>query len=49
LPLPIIRTQRLELSPWTHEDVDALHDLWTAPEVRRYLWDDKVIARELVE
>ena len=46
--LPILRTQRLLLKPWTLEDVDPLHALFMAPEVRRYLWDDVVIARELV-
>jgi RimJ/RimL family protein N-acetyltransferase len=29
--------------------VDALHALWTAPEVRRYLWDDVVIPRDTAE
>jgi [ribosomal protein S5]-alanine N-acetyltransferase len=45
---PVLRTQRLVLRPWTPEDVDSLHTLFTAPEVRRYLWDDVVIWRELV-
>lgn len=27
-------------------DVDALHRLWTDPDVRRYLWDDIIIPRE---
>jgi ribosomal-protein-alanine N-acetyltransferase len=26
--------------------VDALHALWTEPEVRRYLWDDVTISRD---
>ncbi len=47
--LPVIRTQRLVLRPWTHKDVDALHTLWTSPEVRRYLWDDVVITRDVAE
>lgn len=49
MPLAIIRTPRLLLRPWVREDVDSLHVLWTAPEVRRYLWDDTVITREIVE
>lgn len=49
MPLPVIRTQRLQLRPWAREDVNALHTLWVLPEVRRYLWDDAVIARELIE
>jgi RimJ/RimL family protein N-acetyltransferase len=47
--LPVLRTQRLVLRPWTHKDVDALHALWTAPGVRRYLWDDVVITRDVAE
>lgn len=47
MPLPVIHTTRLLLRPWALEDVDALHALWTAPEVRRYLWDDTIITREV--
>lgn len=42
----ILETERLWLRPFAHEDVDALHRLWTDPDVRRYLWDDKIIDRE---
>lgn len=49
MPLPAIRTERILLRPWTLEDVDVLHSLWTAPEVRRYLWDDAVIARDVAQ
>jgi [ribosomal protein S5]-alanine N-acetyltransferase len=44
--LPILRTPRLTLLPYTENDIDALHTIWTDPEVRRYLWDDIVIPRE---
>jgi RimJ/RimL family protein N-acetyltransferase len=27
-------------------DIDALHDLWTRPEVRRFLFDDQILSRE---
>ena len=41
------------LRPWTRDDVDALHALWTTPELRRYLWDNTLItldtAKQLVE
>jgi [ribosomal protein S5]-alanine N-acetyltransferase len=40
-------TERILLRPWTREDVDALHTLWTRPEVRCFLWDDAVITREI--
>ena len=47
--LPVIRRERFVLRSWTREDVDALHALWTTRELRRYLWDDLVIARETAE
>jgi [ribosomal protein S5]-alanine N-acetyltransferase len=47
--LPVIRRERFVLRPWTRDDVDALHAFWTTPELRRYLWDDLVIARETAE
>jgi RimJ/RimL family protein N-acetyltransferase len=46
MPLPVLRTERILLRPLTHDDIDALHALWTMPEVRRYLWDDVVITRD---
>jgi len=49
MPLTVMRTERILLRPWTHEDVDALHALWTEPEMRRYLWDDGVITRDTAE
>ncbi len=40
-----IETARLRLRPYRESDLDALHHLWTDPDVRRYLWDGEVIAR----
>ena len=37
------------MRPYRHEDVDALHALWTEAEMRRYLWDDVIIPRETAE
>jgi len=48
MSLPSIQTDRILLRSWRREDVDALHELWTLPEVRRYLWDDIVITRDVV-
>jgi [ribosomal protein S5]-alanine N-acetyltransferase len=45
----VLTTSRLILRPVTLGDVDALHQLWTEPDVRRYLWDDIVITRERAE
>ena len=44
----ILSTERLRLRPFAAGDVDALHAQWTHPDVRRYLWDGRVIAREEV-
>ena len=44
---PRLATARLSLRPAEAADVDALHALWTDAEVRRYLWDDRVIDRSL--
>ena len=48
-----LETERLHLIPMGREHVPFLHRLWTDPEVRRFLWDDRVIlveeAAEVVE
>jgi ribosomal-protein-alanine N-acetyltransferase len=41
-----IKTARLRIRPLTEADVDELHALWSSPEVRRYPWNDKLIARQ---
>ena len=41
-----LETDRLRLRPCAGADLDALHSLFTDPGVRRFLWDDRVIARE---
>ncbi len=45
----MLNTGRMRLRPISSDDVDALHALWTDPDVRRYLWDDRIIPRETVE
>jgi RimJ/RimL family protein N-acetyltransferase len=40
---PELRTERLRLSPIEPDDRAALHRHWTDPDVRRFLWDDRVI------
>jgi len=42
-----IDTARLRLRPYRESDLDALHALWIDPQVRRYLWDDRIIERPL--
>jgi ribosomal-protein-alanine N-acetyltransferase len=41
-----IETARLWLRPLTRDDGEAMYRLWIDPDVRRYLWDDQVIAKE---
>lgn len=45
----LLETARLRLRPYGEGDLDALHDLWIDERVRRYLWDDVVIPRDLAE
>ena len=44
-----IDTDRLQLRPLAPSDAEAMHALWTDPAVRRYLFDDVVIARAVVD
>ena len=42
-----LQTPRLVLTPFADDHLDTLHALWTDPDVRRYLWDDEIISRQL--
>lgn len=44
---PTLTTPRLVLRPFTAGDLDAAHALWTAPPLRRYLWNDVVVGRDV--
>lgn len=41
-----METERLKLRPFASSDLDVLHALWTDPDVRRYLWDNRELSRE---
>ena len=41
-----LESERLRLRPFAAADVDQLHHLFTLPGIRRFLWDDEIIARE---
>lgn len=43
---PTLQTERLRLVPAGSQHLDSLWALWRDPAVRRYLWDDREIARE---
>lgn len=46
-PHPLaLDTPRLRLMPVLPRDARAMHQLWTDPDVRRYLWDGQVIPVE---
>lgn len=44
-----LSTARLRLEPLLPKDVEAAHRLWTHRDVRRYLWDDRIIPRGTAE
>jgi [ribosomal protein S5]-alanine N-acetyltransferase len=46
LSFPVLDTPRLTLRPAALGDTEALHALWTIPEVRRFLFDDVAPSRE---
>ncbi len=39
-----IETNRLSLRPLRESDVARLHQIWTDPGVRKFLWDDREIS-----
>lgn len=45
---PTIETLRLVLTPAVPGDTDSLHTLLAAPEVRRFLCDDRILSAEEV-
>jgi RimJ/RimL family protein N-acetyltransferase len=36
------------MNPCGEADIELLHSHWTEPDVRRYLWDGRIITRETV-
>lgn len=45
----VLQSLRLNLRPCTKADVDMLLQHWTEPQVRRYLFDDRIIDHKIVE
>jgi [ribosomal protein S5]-alanine N-acetyltransferase len=43
---PILYTDRLTLEPFAIRDLALLHNTFTHPFVRKYLWDDEIIPLE---
>jgi [ribosomal protein S5]-alanine N-acetyltransferase len=44
MSLPGIETSRLCLRPFREEHVEAIHEVWTEPSIRRFLWDNETIS-----
>jgi ribosomal-protein-alanine N-acetyltransferase len=44
-----LESERLRLRPVAAADREPLHRLWIDPDVRRYLWDDRVIDLDTVD
>lgn len=42
----ILHTEHLMLRPSTMADLDAVHELWTDPDMRRFLFDDRTLSRQ---
>lgn len=42
----MLHTERLMLRPCTLADLDAVHELWTDPDIRRFLFDDRPLSRQ---
>ncbi len=49
MSLPVLTTERLVLRPATTADTDRLWQHWIHPDVRRYMFDDRVMPREEAE
>ncbi|HMQ00265.1 MAG TPA: GNAT family N-acetyltransferase [Cyclobacteriaceae bacterium] len=45
----ILHTQRLLLIPFDMHDLALLHQTFTEPSVRKYLWDDEIISKAQVK
>ena len=44
----VLSTSHLTLHPCNVADIERLHCHWTAPDVRRYLWDNRMVSQETV-
>jgi RimJ/RimL family protein N-acetyltransferase len=42
----LLYSDRLHLRPCQIDDLDFLHKLWNDPDVRRFLFDDRIISHE---
>lgn len=45
----VLLTKRLKLTPFERNDLELLHHIFSDPFVRKYLWDDEIIQKELAQ
>jgi ribosomal-protein-alanine N-acetyltransferase len=45
----VLYTARLVLRPCREADLELLHHHWTEPDVRRYLWDGRIVDRDTIQ
>lgn len=45
---PKLESDRLEMLPYRTTDAKPLHSLWSEPQIRKYLLDDKIVSKEWV-
>lgn len=45
----VLETERLRLQPFSDADLETLHALWIDPQVRKFLWDDVIIAKDTAQ
>jgi ribosomal-protein-alanine N-acetyltransferase len=45
----VLHTARLVLRPCREADLELLHHHWTEPDVRRYLWDGRIVGQDIVQ
>ncbi|HLU62245.1 MAG TPA: GNAT family N-acetyltransferase [Gammaproteobacteria bacterium] len=41
-----MESERLRLRPVDASDLDRLHAMWTDPDIRRYVWENRALSRE---
>ena len=49
MKLPVFKSERLRLVPFTKDDGELFHQLNTDPFIRKFMWDDDVIPASLAD
>ena len=46
---PVLEKSRIFLTPFELEDIALLHQTFTHPFIRKYLFDDEIISKEMAK